>query len=250
MRKPLIGITCNLDYRDDIGVVTHLGCKGEEWQSLSDGYISSVEKAGGIPIMIPICDRVETVKEMAERLDGFLISGGNDIDPRRYGARAKAYCGQVVVKRDNQDISFVKYLLEKTQKPILGICRGIQVLNVASGGTLYQDLEKEGDFEHHFMDMYPKDAIAHEIRLEEASKIYHVYRKERIGVNSFHHQAVKSVGEGLMIAAVSDDGVIEAIEKPGDRFVVGIQWHPEMMADSKEQEQIFRAFVSACQATL
>ena len=215
MRKPLIGITCNLDYRDDIGVVTHLGCKGEEWQSLSDGYISSVEKAGGIPIMIPICDRVETVKE-----------------------------------RDNQDISLVKYLLEKTQKPILGICRGIQVLNVASGGTLYQDLEKEGDFEHHFMDMYPKDAIAHEIRLEEASKIYHVYRKERIGVNSFHHQAVKSVGEGLMIAAVSDDGVIEAIEKPGDRFVVGIQWHPEMMADSKEQEQIFRAFVSACQATL
>lgn len=250
MGKPLIGITCNFDYKDDIGLQTRLGREGEEWQFLSNSYISSVEKVGGVPIMIPVCGCVETVKEMAERLDGFLISGGNDVDPRIYGARAKAYCGQVIAKRDNQDISLVKYLLEKTQKPILGICRGIQVLNVASGGTLYQDLEKEGNFEHHFMDMYPKDAIVHEIRLEGASKIYHVYRKERIGVNSFHHQAVKSVGEGFMIAAISDDGVVEAIEKPGDRFVAGIQWHPEMMADSKEQEQIFRAFVSACQAVL
>lgn len=83
MRKPLIGITCNFDYRDDIGVVAHLGCEGEEWQFLSNSYISSVEKAGGIPIIIPICDCVETVEEVAERLDGFLISGGNDIDPRR-----------------------------------------------------------------------------------------------------------------------------------------------------------------------
>lgn len=244
--KPVIGITCNFDDRDEIGMVSHMGGAGQKWQFLADNYITSVEKAGGVPVILPICDNMETVKDMVSRIDGVLISGGNDIDPRRYGERAKSCCGTILPKRDDQDLALACYVLEETDKPILAICRGIQVLNVAAGGSLYQDLEEEGGFEHHFMDMYPQNRISHEITARAGSKIRQIYGKNQIGVNSFHHQAVRNPGNGLAITAVSEDGVPEAIEREGSRFVVGVQWHPEKMEDSAEQQKIFQALVSAC----
>lgn len=244
--KPVIGITCNFDYRDEIGIVSHMGGVGQKWDFLADSYITAVEKSGGIPVIIPICDDIETVKDMVSRMDGVLISGGHDIDPRRYGERARSYCGTIMPKRDSQDIGLAEYVLNETDKPILAICRGIQVLNVAAGGSLYQDLEKEGGFEHHFMDMYPLNCISHQITAKVGSKIHEIYGKNQIGVNSFHHQAVRRPGKEFAVTAVSDDGVPEAIEWEGRRFVVGVQWHPEMMEDSVEQQKIFRALVNAC----
>lgn len=244
--KPVIGITCSFDYKDDVGKVSHMGCVCQKWQFLADNYIAAVEKAGGLPVIIPVCSGLETVKEMLLHMDGILISGGNDVDPLRYGERTKDYCGIVMPNRDEQEIEMVKYILNETEKPLLAICRGIQVLNVAAGGNLYQDLEKDGGFEHHFMDMYPMNYISHEVSIKKGSRLYGIYQKSEIGVNSFHHQAVKTLGKGFTASGISDDGVTETIEREGGRFIVGVQWHPEMMDDSEEQQKIFRALIDAC----
>ncbi len=129
----------------------------------------------------------------------------------------------------------------------MGICRGAQVLNVAAGGTLYQDLEQEGNFGHHFMGVYPMNRPVHKVRVKAGSGVFGIFGKEILETNSFHHQGVKEVAEGFEITASSEEGVVEAIEKKDGSFVVGIQWHPEMMYDSGEQQAIFRAFVKASQ---
>lgn len=244
--KPVIGITCNYDIKDEVGLVSHMGIAGQKWHFIADNYIDCVERAGGIPVLIPICANIETVKQMVSRMDGILISGGHDVNPQEYGQNAKGYCGTIIPARDRQDVELTKYVLNETDKPILGICRGIQIMNVATGGTLYQDLEIEGGFQHHFTDMYPLNAITHEVTIKSGTRIHSIYGKEEIGVNSFHHQAVKDLGEGFTATAVSVDGVTEAIEMEGSRFVAATQWHPEMMYDSEEQFQIFQAFVDAC----
>lgn len=244
--KPVIGITCNYDIKDEVGLVSHMGIAGQKWHFIADNYIECVERAGGIPLLIPICASIETVKQMVSMMDGILISGGHDVNPQEYGQNAKGYCGTIIPARDRQDVELTKYVLNETDKPILGICRGIQIINVATGGTLYQDLEIEGGFQHHFTDMYPLNAITHEVTIKPGTRLHSIYGKEEMGVNSFHHQAVKDLGEGFTSTAVSVDGVTEAIEMEGSRFVAATQWHPEMMYDSEEQFQIFQAFVNAC----
>lgn len=244
--KPLIGITCNYDYRDEIGSVSHMGITGQKWNFLAANYIDSIEQAGGVPVMIPICRDMDTVKEMVSRMDGILISGGHDVNPQEYGEDAKSYCGLIMPMRDRQDVELTKYILNETDKAILGVCRGIQILNVAAGGNLYQDLEIEGKFNHHFNDMYPMNNVSHRVTTKEGTRLREIFGKETVGVNSFHHQAVKDLGAGFVVSAVSTDGVTEAIEMEGGRFAAATQWHPEMMYDSDEQQAIFRAFVKAC----
>ncbi|WP_125140948.1 gamma-glutamyl-gamma-aminobutyrate hydrolase family protein [Clostridium transplantifaecale] len=244
--RPVIGITCNFDERDEVGLVTRLGAPCQKWHFVADHYIRSVEQAGGIPMLLPIYNDMETMREAADRLDGLLISGGNDINPAEYGAAVKAYCGAVLPKRDRQDIFLARAVFRETQKPILGICRGIQVLNVACGGDLYQDLEIEGNYRHHFCDMFPSNCEVHKVKLAAGSRIGGILGKETVSVNSFHHQAVKQAAPGFLAGACSEDGVVESIEFPGERFALGIQWHPEMMYDSEEQQKIFRAFIDAC----
>lgn len=243
--KPIIGITCNYDYKDEVGIVSHMGAAGQRWNFLAEDYISAIEEAGGIPVMIPLSGNMENIKELTKCMDGILVSGGHDINPREYGQRAKAYCGTVMPMRDRQDLNLAGYILRETEKPLYGICRGIQVLNVAAGGTLYQDLKEEGGFEHHFCDIYPPQTASHSVKTEKGSRLRAIFGKEVVETNSFHHQAVRDLGHGFAAAARSEDGVIEAIELPGERFVMGTQWHPEMMA-APEQKKIFTAFVDAC----
>ncbi len=247
VRKPTIGITCNYDYRDTVGIVSHMGMAGQTWNFLAGHYAEAVEWAGGIPVLIPQCRDFETVKGILSHVDGVLITGGHDIDPQCYGEQAKPYCGVIIPERDRQDIEIARYVMENEKKPLLGICRGMQVMNVAAGGTLYQDVEKEGGFDHHFMDMYPMNRPVHKVRLKSGSKVCKIFEKEILEVNSFHHQAVKDVAEGFGITAYSRDGVGEAIEKRDGSFVMGIQWHPEMMFDSPEQQKIFKALIKAGQ---
>lgn len=248
MKKPLIGITCNYDYRDTVGMASDMGIAGQDWNFVSGDYIYILEKAGAIPVMLPIYKEEDVTKfaPLLDTLDGFLITGGHDVGPERYGFVAKGCCGTIMPPRDRQDIALAKYFMYEKKKPLLGICRGIQVLNVALGGTLYQDLEKEGGFEHHFGAIYPRNTAWHTVRLTPGSMLAKIFGKEEIPVNSYHHQAVREPGGAAVVTAVSPDGVSEAIEVPGHPFAIGVQWHPEMMFDSDEQLKLIQAFVESC----
>lgn len=246
-KRPIIGITCNYDDRETIGMTTKLGVPGQDWNYLAGDCVYFIEHAGGTPVIIPQCAKMEDLVPLLEKLDGVLISGGHDVGPENYGAVPKGYCGTIMPMRDRQDIFVARYMAIECQKPVLGICRGVQVLNTMAGGKLYQDLEIEGSFEHHFGSIYPRNVGWHTVELKPGSWLSKIYGREILSVNSFHHQAVKTAGSGMIITAVSGDGVIEAIESSGDKFVVGVQWHPEMMYDSPEQHLLARAFVEECQ---
>ena len=244
--KPFIGITCNYDSKDEVGLVSGMGIEGQTWNFLADDYVRAIERAGGIPVMLPLFTDIETMKETVAHLDGVLISGGHDVNPQEYGVRVKGYCGRIIPERDWSDLALARYLMNETDKPLLGICRGIQIMNVAAGGTLYQDLEIEGGYEKHFIQKFPRNHEVHTVTCENGSKAAEIYGEGEVDVNSFHHQAVKEAGDGFQITARSEEGVAEAIENDKKHFTVGIQWHPEMMYDSEEQKKLFQAFVAAC----
>lgn len=242
--KPLIGITCNFERKDEIGIITDMGVKKQQWQFLADNYINAVEAAGGLPIILPIYTEADTVQQLVMRLDGVIISGGNDVSPAFYGEQAES-CGELEPRRDTQDIALSRYLWEHSDIPVLGICRGMQVLNVMMGGTLYQDLRKAG-YQRHSWDESPMNLPVHRVKLEDGTRIRSIFETDCVQVNSYHHSAVRQAAEGLVIAGRSDDGVIEVMEWPGERFFLCVQWHPEMMYDDQRQEKLFMSFVEAC----
>ena len=244
--KPVIGITCNYDYRDDVGIASHMGPENQDWNFIAADYVRAVEEGGGIPVLIPQCKSLEEIEEILSRLDGVLLSGGHDVNPAEYGQRVKKYCGTLMPMRDRQDIAVVKKAFEK-KLPMLGICRGMQIMAVAFGGTMYQDLGAEGDYEEHFTIMLPRNIASHTIHLQENSRIHSIFGEEQIDVNSFHHQAVCKAPENASVTESSEDQVVEALEfNGGHPFTMGVQWHPEMMYDSDSQKKLFETFVDAC----
>lgn len=247
MKKPVIGITCDYEYNDAAIKSNNIADKALKWHVLSENYSLAIEKAGGIPLLLPVCHQEENYLELIELVDGVLITGGNDIDPLLFGEVDKGKCGRINPARDSQEIAIVKRIIERTNKPLLCICRGHQVLNVALGGTLYQDLEEGCQTIEHMKSNYPMNLPSHHALIDRDSKLFNIFTNDKIGVNSFHHQAVKELGHNLKVTAKSDDGVIEAIEYNDGRFIIGIQWHPEKMYDSLQQQLIFEAFIAACQ---
>ncbi len=244
-KKPLIGITCNFDTKDTIGIVSDMGVKEQKWHFLADNYVNALEFVGGIPVMLPICKKFETVATLLGSLDGVLISGGNDVSPECYGEKPVEECGTTVTDRDEQDIAIMQYVASKTEMPLLGICRGLQVMNVALGGSLYQDLCKEG-FRQHSREDSPMNKPVHTVRLERGTRLFNIYGQEVLQVNSYHHSAVKNLAPECVVAGKSEEGVVEAIERRGNRFFLAVQWHPEMMYDDTKQQELFKAFVEAC----
>lgn len=242
--KPLIGITCNYDTRDAIGRMTHLGAPGQDWNYIALDYARGVERAGGCPLFLPQCEEIGTLLPLLERLDGLLLSGGSDVDPRLYGEENRL-CGDVFVQRDRLETELCRWALARDGLPVLGICRGVQLMNVALGGTLCQDIEKERGLSHPSGGERPRNRAVHPVRLRAGSRLFQIYGAEEIWVNSYHHQAVARLGRGL-IATAEYDGVVEGAEMEGGRFFVGVQWHPEMMYDSAEQDRLFSAFVAQC----
>lgn len=236
MKKTLIGIVGNL-LIDQGGMFP-----GYERAYVNNDYVQSVKKAGGTPIILPIISDYETVKNQIEAMDSIIISGGFDVNPLIYGEEPSQKQGFLCPERDEYDLMVIKAAME-LNKPILGICRGVQILNAALGGTLYQDLSQiEGCYIKHVQESRP-DKAGHSVEIVKGTKLYSILG-EKITTNSFHHQAIKDLAPGFKVAARSKDGVIEAIEKD-EGFVMGIQWHPEMMAgkDNKLMLNIFKTFV-------
>jgi len=240
--RPMIGISCSMGQgiysltQDNIPQMQH---------RMNDSYIKAVTMAGGVPVILPNNLDLTCVEELAQQLDGFLLSGGDDVDPALFGQRATAKLGTVIPRRDNFEIALMKQVMETTDKPILGICRGIQVMNVAMGGTLHIDLPSAGKL-CHSMGMYPRNVRTHDVKVTEGTRLEAIMTGREGRVNSFHHQAIRDVADCFTVCAVSsDDDVVEAVELPGKRFVMGVQWHPEELTDYPESRNLFRCFVEA-----
>ena len=220
-----------------------------EWTGLAigDGYLSGLLEAGAIPIVLPATHDPVAIKRLVAACDGFLVPGGQDIDPARYGKRRAPHTHRSATARDRMEDALIREAIA-ADKPVLGVCRGMQSLNVALGGTLHQDIhaEQSPDSLAH-VQRRPFDVPAHMVEVMEGSKLAECVHAQRLGVNTIHHQSVADLGEGLVVSAVSpDDGVIEGIEMPGKRFVLGVQWHPEYMWRTRpHSKRLFRAFVQA-----
>ncbi len=230
--KPIIGITV------DIGDDRSLGTPG--------AYMTAVERANGIPIIIPYCEGEDVLDGIIDLCDGFLFSGGADIDPSRYGETADPLCGKPELLRDELEFRLFEKI-KKSKKPLLAICRGCQFVNVAFGGTLLQDIPSQLSTETHHRQLEPKFSHSHSVNIKENSFLFDIVGCSKIKANSFHHQAIKRLGDELEVVATSDDGVIEAIYYTGEQYIRGYQWHPERICDIDEYHQrIFDDFVKKC----
>lgn len=244
--KPLIGITCSMGLGIYSMTMENLP---QEQHRMNDSYIKAIVQAGGVPVVIPSYEDISLVKEVIDRLDGVLLSGGGDLAPALYSRRPNSHLGSVSPRRDAAEIAIAQYVIRETDKPLLGICRGVQVMNVAMGGSLYIDLPDEGKLAHS-LTMYPRHHVSHEVEVTEGTHLAAAMGAGRNQVNSFHHEAVKDLAEGFAVSANSvPDDVVEAIELPGERFVVGVQWHPEELTARAEARQLFQNFVKAAQGT-
>lgn len=244
--KPYIGVTCNYDPLDQISKDTGMGLPGQDWNYVAGDNIYCLEEAGAVPVMIPYCRNTENLFAILETLDGILLTGGTDIDPNIYGKRPMPHCGRVIMERDAYDLLIARYCYDQ-KLPILGMCRGIQLLNVSRGGTLYQDLGKEAGLTHCYMgNVGPRNYRVHTTSFTPGSILHRIFG-DQVRTNSFHHQGVWEPGENVEVTALAEDGAVEGIEiSGGASFMVGVQWHPEMMYDAEDQKALFRAFVDAC----
>lgn len=230
-----IGITCL--YKENPGHIR-----------LGLDYIKSIENAGGIPVPVAVTAK-KNLPALIKIIRGLLLSGGDDVDPSYFGEEPLPWQGEITPLRDRVEIALAKIALAQ-KIPVLGICRGAQVLNIAAGGSIYQDLRyKKGKFLEH-MQKAPRDHPFHNISVIEETTLYKVLGGRKIiRVNSFHHQAIKKLGTGFRVSALSLDGVIEGIESTEHPFAVGVQWHPEALARKKIPGggDIFAAFLQAAQ---
>lgn len=242
-KKPLIGITTyhiTSKWCDTNRVV---GVKGQTMVASSLDYSGFIRSGGGIPILLPTLNDPEYIKEITDRCDGILFAGGEDLDPKYLAEPPSSYVGTTDLERDQFELDLFAQFI-KTDKPILGICRGCQVINVALGGTLYQDYrEISKNLSYHCEQPY--QSLIHAVHLTET--LQKCYQTDQISVNSHHHQFLKDVPEILEISGVAPDGIIEAISHKTHRFLHAVQWHPEMIyRPSIIEQKLSKWFVDHC----
>ena len=235
-RKPIIGISSSIIV-DDLGSFA-----GYKRAYVNKDYVDAVVRAGGVPLIIPFTTNKEVIISQAQLIDGLILSGGHDINPYNYGQEPSQKIGEIFPERDIYEM----ILLEESKKrdiPILGICRGFQLINVAAGGTLYQDLSLiPGNILKHNQVSNPT-LKTHKIEIKKNSFISSIFGKETM-VNSFHHQAIDKVANDFIVVARASDGVVEAIEHKTYKFLVAVQWHPEMLAvECEKARELFVRFI-------
>ncbi len=232
--RPLIGIPCDANLRSKY----RRFCVGQS-------YCRALHAAGGAPVLIPALDDDEALLDIYERLDGLLLAGGADIEAHHFGQQRLTKLTNVDPLRDRAELLLVRQAVNDGL-PVLAICRGVQVLNVALGGTLYQDIPTQirHALRHNFHPDHPRNYLGHEVLVRSETYLSAVLGVERLRVNSFHHQSVRDVAPGLQVVASAPDGVIEAIEAQDKRFVLGVQWHPEELTeDDPRMKRLFEAWV-------
>jgi putative glutamine amidotransferase len=237
--RPVIGIPCQGNLRSRY----RRFCTGQS-------YCRAVQLAGGTPILLPLLDD-NTVLDAYLRLDGLLLAGGGDLAPRHYGEARQTNLTSVDPPRDRIELWLARQAMTD-DLPLLAICRGIQVLNVAMGGTLYQDIATQlpRALRHNFRLERPRNYLAHEVRITPGTHLQDILGVQQLRVNSFHHQAVKRVAEDLQVTATAPDGVIEGLQAYDKRFVVAVQWHPEeLIEDAPGMKRLFEAFASESRRT-
>lgn len=239
MSKPHIGITC--DY-----MISETGKSlGQERNYVSREFIEAVKEAGGVPILIPIINEEEDILQIMDLLDGIILSGGFDVNPIYYGEEPTKYVGFTYTPRDLCELFIVKAAIEKDM-PILGISRGQQVMTVAFGGKLYQDISEDETAYINHMQRASINDIGHYVNIKPGTKLHKIFDNEKLLVNSFHHQAAKEVPPNFVVCATSSDGIIEAIEHK-TKPIMAVQWHPEIMIKKHPvMLRIFSEFIKSC----
>ena len=231
MTKPIIGIGSDV-----------LQQKGERERAfVFSTYVESLRRAGAVPVVIP--PQPENAADIVEGLDGILLAGGDDCDPSVYGEQPHPTVEPMDPRRQTNDLTLARIARDRGI-PTLGICLGFQVMNVAAGGTLIQDIDSEmrTDIEHA---SEPSDRHRHDVLIQDGTRLAGILGAQELEVNSSHHQAIRHVGDGLRVTASAPDGIIEGLEDPPHPFYVGVQWHPEDMRGEPSASSLFGAFVDA-----
>jgi putative glutamine amidotransferase len=238
MPKPLIGLTTTFTPRR-----SHPPIDGT-----NRPYAEAVRRAGGVPILIPNDLTEDDQDLLLSRVDGILFTGGFDLDPACYGHPDHPMSVRIDHDRDRLEIHLVRSMAQSGQ-PFLGICRGLQVINVALGGSLYEHLPDQlpGNVHAENHDK-PRNFLAHTVSVVPDSRLSHVLVDHQARVNSLHHQGVRQVAPGLQVTATAPDGLVEGFELPGLPFAVAVQWHPEELQDDERMRRLFAAFIQSCQA--
>ncbi|WP_296397956.1 gamma-glutamyl-gamma-aminobutyrate hydrolase family protein [Acidaminococcus timonensis] len=239
MTRPLIGVSGS-HMVDDHGTFA-----GYHRSYVNDDYIRSVNEAGGVAILVPFTEDEEATKEIMSRVDGLVLSGGHDVYPLLYGEEPCRQIGPVWPARDKFDLLLLKEA-ERRGIPVMGICRGCQIINVGHGGTLYQDLSLDKDsYVKHSQNQDPATPT-HTIEIQEGSRAAQILGRTEWVTNTHHHQTVHKVGQGLVVTARAKDGTVEILEGTGTHYLMGYQFHPEMMSINNDlAKAIFQDFIAA-----
>lgn len=235
--NPLIGITCGHQWEDP------------ERYYVNGTYISAITKAGGVPVLIPYMAE-QKLSQILDLLDGLLVPGGIDIDARLFNQELHPRSGKIDPLWDQLDIFMIRGALEKNI-PVLAICRGCQILNVACGGSMIQDIESQVANPIKHQQQAPKWYGTHSVTITPQSLLQRIFMSNSLRVNSFHHQSVLEIAPGFQVSALASDGVVEAIESVEHDFVMGVQWHPELMVKpNSDSSQLFTAFILATKGVM
>lgn len=230
MQAPIIGLTCTDIQPDPRHHPPRLG------QNRS--YVQALIRAGATPVLIPHLTDPDRLRRLYNLLDGLLLPGGADVDPAHYGEAIHSRVHLVSPEHDTTELTLARWAISDNL-PLLAICRGIQVLNVALGGTLYQDIQDQvpGAGKHDWGKDHPRDHRPHTVNIADGTRLARIVGATTMAVNSMHHQALKDVAGGLVVMAYSPDGIVEAVESPDHPFALGVQWHPEELAGNDQAAQ-------------
>lgn len=234
--KPLIGVTPSTEIE-------------QTYYKTTTDNMWAIEQAGGMPVMASYLSSDQDIEQLAKRLDGLYLTGGYDIDPTYFGEEPHRKLGTIIPARDKFEIILAKKM-HALNKPILAVCRGTQIVNIAFGGDMYQDIYSQIDRELlQHSQKAPKEHGSHYVFVEKDSLLYRLTGEEKLLVNSRHHQANRDIPEGFQISGKASDGVIEAVESKDGPFYLGVQWHPESMLVGNDvaSKKIFTGFIEACE---